>query len=315
MCLGGFAVTFAALVTFSGLARRAGWWNDRRVAAVHARIPADADDYLANFHGGVEHMVIYHGFDGVPDHLRRADVLFLGDSHVQFDWPRETVEPFLRARHLTGFNMGFGWHETSAFPLAIIRKYDLHPTYVVVNVDPFFSTRPSTMAERTMRETPFGAFKFRLETVGAFYGQRWVHTFVPGLTGQFVPGDEIYYRSKSDGTIRVAASVDMRVPVPEQTWPEDDWYAALPAAAAFQAEMKRRGTTLVFTKGPMSSVRDVQGLADNLGHPPVILVPYLPGLTTFDGAHLDPPSAVRFSLGFLKRFGEFLDRRPGAGGT
>ena len=139
---------------------------------------------------------------------------------------------------------------------------------------------------------------------------------LPGLTGQYVPGDEIYYRSRSTGTIRVAASVDMRVPVPRQTWPEDDWYAALPAAAAFGAELERRGATLVLTKGPMSAASDVTGLADHLGHPPVILVPYLPGLTTFDGAHLDGPSAVRFSNAFFERFGRYLDehghpaRRP-----
>ena len=311
-CLGGFAGAFSALVAFSVVARHQAWWNDRRVAAVHARIPAGDDYYLANFHAGIEHMVFYHGLDGVPDRLRNADVLFLGDSHVQFDWPRETLEPFFKARRMTYYNMAFGYHETSAFPLAIIRKFDLHPAYVVINVDPFFSGRPSTMAAEAMRDTAFAAFKFRLETTGSFYAQRWVHAFLPGLTGQFVPGDEIYYRSRSDGTIQVAASVDMRVPVPKRTWPEDDWYHALPAAAEFQRELTARGATLVFTKGPMSSAADVSGLAENLRNPPVILVPFQPGLTTFDGAHLDRASAVRFSGAFLDLFGKYLDarRRP-----
>jgi hypothetical protein len=47
--------------------------------------------------------------------------------------------------------------------------------------------------------------------------------------------------------------------------------------------------------------------ADLSPKPPVLMVPYMPGLTTFDGAHLDKPSAIRFSDAFLKLLGDYLD--------
>ena len=139
---------------------------------------------------------------------------------MQFGWPREALESFFSKRHLTWYQLGFGYSEPSPFPLAIIRKYDLHPKWVVIDVDPFFTRQPSEMADKVLASSKFDAFKFRLETVCAFYSQRWIHTFVPAMNNQSPRGDEVYFRSIKDGNVLMAASANLHTLVPTQTWGE-----------------------------------------------------------------------------------------------
>ncbi len=304
-----FVGTFAVLLGISRAARSLGWWNLNWVPPVIATIPSSDDYYMASYRGGVEHYMVYQGFGGIHEHLKRADVLFLGNSRMQFGWPRESLEPFFASRHLNYYQMGFGYKEPSPLPLAIIRKYDLHPKWVVINVDPFFTDAPSDMGADVLSTTAFEAFKFRLEHIGGFYAQRWVHWVVPALNHKNQPQDWPYFRSIRDGTVLLAASPKLHAPVPPQTWPESDWQKNLAPARAFKAEMDRRKIRMVFTVDPMPSAHTALGLSASLGNVSVLIPDRTNNLYTFDGIHLEADSAKRYADEFLEQFGKLLDEK------
>ena len=314
-CAAAFVAVVMTGLAVSAVARVAGLWTDAKVAASIAVVPAGPDLYLAYYHAGIEQYVFWNNVHNVAEPLRRADVLLLGSSHMQFDWPRETTEPFFARRGLRAYNLGFGYHEGSPFPLALIRRYDLRPKLVVCNLDPFFYPVPSGMAARAMAERPFDGFKYGLETRATFYAQRWLHRVVPPLAGQVPTWDEVYYRSVRDGSVTLVASTDLHAPVVHRSPPTwDTWQNLMPAARAFMAEMAARRVRVVFALDPVAPSADAIGFAGALGIP--LLVPSRQdGLFTFDWSHLEHASAVRFSGAFYAMLGPYLDGHPLAGGA
>lgn len=73
-------------------------------------------------------------------------------------------------------------------------------------------------------------------------------------------------------------------------------------ALAFKREMESRGTAIILTQVPYvkSCDRKMRELAQLLAAP--IVRPHLENLTTFDGSHLSPESAARFSTAFFADF-------------
>ena len=305
-----FLACIATLLIGSRAARAVNWWTDDHVAPSIAVIPQSPDRYLAYYHFGLEHFIFWNGQKGIPAELKKADVLLLGTSHMQFDWPRETAEPFFAGRGLRYYNMGFGYSEGCQFPLALIRKFDLHPRLVVINVDPFFYLIFGGMSQMAMRENSFDAFKTLFEWRSTFYAQRYLHRIVPPLDDQMPSFDEIYYRSIADGSVDLAESSDYHVPVPDQTPPDKHlWEPMMPAAVGFKAEMDRRHIRMVLTVDPIVNPAAAEGFAAALGVP-LVRPGHLPGLYTFDYSHLEKPSAIRFSSAFYELLKTYLDHHP-----
>src|ERR1700730_12863032 len=118
-----------------------------RPLSAKASPPPSADWYLAYFNGDVEHFAIYNDLDGAAEALKHADVLFLGDSRMQYAFrDRAVLHQFFSSRHLSYFILAFGYGEGRDFPEAIIRKFDLHPKWVILNDDPFFGNPTSPVA-------------------------------------------------------------------------------------------------------------------------------------------------------------------------
>ena len=90
-----------------------------------------ADYYLAHDHGGhVDHHVLYFGTDAdALAHLKRAEVLFLGNSRLMFAARPGVFDAFFTERGLRYYVLGFGFREADRFPLAIIEKFDLRPVW------------------------------------------------------------------------------------------------------------------------------------------------------------------------------------------
>lgn len=301
-----FLLVFSAMIALSITARIRRAWPGKPALATVAEIPSSDDYYLAYFRGGIEHYMIYRNLAGAADHLKSADVLFLGHSRTLFDFPRETLEPFFRQRGLSYFVMGFTYGEPSAFAAAIIRKYDLHPKWVVINADPFFLPTPTGFARKVMHDSRFDAWKYRLESCGSFYAQRWLHQVVPQLAYTQAPGDCIFFRSRTDGTIRLGASAGPRLAVPDSEWPAPDSAWLVPFARAFKADLTRRGAKMCVTCAPLPSTKSAQTFGEALNVP--VILPKVPNLYTIDGSHLEHDSAVRFSQAFLDQFATVLDK-------
>lgn len=288
-----------------------------------AEEPAGDDYYLANdIGGGVDHHVLFFGLDAEAlEHLRAADVLFLGNSRLMFALRPDVLRPAFAALGATYYALGFGFREADRFPLAIIRRFDLRPRLVVVNADGFFGGGLSQWAETVNRDTAFAARKLRLEAEAAHRVRQAMYAVAPNWLSLFGrPGlaqarPLNIYRSRFDGTWEVSPwpSTDVTF-APPPSGSAVPGRSELAAARAFKAEMDHRGTRLVLTRVPTPEPAGASPtrVADLLGVPLVLVAP--PGLTAADGSHLDPPSAHDWSRAFVAALAPHLresdDLRP-----
>lgn len=278
-----------------------------------AERPSD-DHYLAHDHGGhVDHHVLYFGTDGeAMDHLRRADVLFVGNSRLMFAARPRVLDPFFEGLGLRYYVLGFGFREADRFPLAVIERFDLRPRLVIANADGFFQDRLSDFARTVMKDTPFGAWKFGIEAETGHEVRRAVHQLVPNfvdLLGR--PGfpwsrEIVIYRSRSNGSWQPSPWEPGTAPVPARDLSFPLHPREVTAARRFKAAIEARGSRLVLTAVP--TPRPTGGgprrFAELLGVPLVVVHP--PGLLTEDDDHLDESSAVAWSEAFVREMGRVI---------
>lgn len=302
------ALTYAAWLTVPGFAGRV-----KSISV--AQRPPDPAYYLAHDRGGhLDHHVLYHGIDAeAVANLKKADILFVGTSRMMFALRSRVLAPWANAYGLSYYALGFGFREGDAWALELIKKYDLRPRLIVVNVDGFFGRPLSEWAERVKKDTPFAARKLVFEGELGHETRRYVHRVIPNwidLYGRpgFPFGNEfIAYRSRRDGIWAIS-------PWPRPTMPafaED--YGVGPVgprigdpARAFKAEMDRRGSRMIVTYVPTP---------DDAGGNPVALgkllgVPVVgmdvDGLTSHDGSHLSEESAVFWSRRLIQDLTPYL---------
>lgn len=275
----------------------------------HAR-PPDAGYYLAHDRGGhVDHHVLYHGIDRVAiDRLAAADVLFLGNSRLMFALDRGVLRTFFAAHERDYYVLGFGHEEQDAFPLEIMRRYDLRPDVVVVNADGFFAADRSAWAEEVADETRFDAWKQQFEAELSHRVRRVLHRLVPHYVDLRRGGREfVIYRSREDGTWFVASHFGEGTSF---DWPPPDRHLpgarSLAAAEAFKAQLDARGARLVLCviPAPDVSLHRARAMAAHLGVP--LLVPQVAALRTIDGSHVSVESAERVAASLLQQLAPHL---------
>jgi hypothetical protein len=301
-------LTFGAWLVVPGFAGRA-----RNISV--AQRPPDSAYYLAHDRGGhLDHHVLYHGTDPVAiENLKKADILFVGTSRMMFALRSRVLAPWAQAYGLDYYALGFGFREGDTWALDLIKKYDLRPRLVVVNVDGFFGRPLSTWAERVKQDSEFSARKRFWEGELGHETRRYVHRVIPNwidLYGRpgFPFGNEfIAYRSRRDGIWAIS-------PWPKPTMPAyaEDFGAVEVGprigdpAKAFKAEMDRRGsrTILTYVPTPDDAGGNPVALGRLLGVPVVGMD--VDGLTSHDGSHLSEESAVFWSRRLIQDLTPYL---------
>lgn len=286
-----------------------------RAPSITLAAPSPADDlYLAADRGGhVDHHVHYFGLDEAAiAALRKAEVLFLGNSRLMFALRPDTLDPFFAQRKLDYYVMGFGFREGDRFPLEILRRFDIRPRLVVVNADGFFGKELSAWATNVIDDTHFDAVKYQHENEATHAVRRFVHQMVPNWLDFFErPGvDEgqefITYRSRSNGTWQPSPwpAQGRTVPVYTPDAKAAPW--TLDAARAFKQELQERGSDLVltFVPTPTPDTREAADVADELDVP--LAVPLVEGLTSYDDSHLTEDSATIWTERFLQVLSPYL---------
>lgn len=303
--------TYLAWLTIPGFAGRI-----RHISV--AQRPLGDDYYLAHDRGGhLDHHVLYYGTDAeAMRHLMAADILFVGTSRMMFAIRSRVFTPWAAAHGVTYYTLGFGHRDGDTWVREIIRRHDLRPKLVVVNVDGFFGRDLSEWAERVRKDSTFGARKLMLEGEFGHESRRVIHRVIPNwidLYGRpgFPFGNEfIAYRSRTTGAWSISPW-----PEPVMEAPSLD-YGVGPVgprigdpARAFKAELDAIGARLVLTYVPTP---------DDAGGNPVALgamlgVPVVgmdvDGLTSHDGSHLSEESAVFWSRRLAQDLRPYL---PGA---
>lgn len=111
-----------------------------------------SDRYLAycdsERFGGYEHGAYFLETEpAAVESLKKADVLFLGNSRMQFAFSTESALRAFKDRATSGFHLlGFAYGENYLFPLAVMSKLKITPKALIVSVDDRFFLKTQSPA-------------------------------------------------------------------------------------------------------------------------------------------------------------------------
>jgi hypothetical protein len=313
-----FALVFAALTA-------GGMWAVGNVPAVTARWgpppplpPQPGEDwYIAYDQDNVarDHYVMYTGYGPAIAYAKGADAVIVGDSRSQIGFLREELAAYTEREGVRFYNMSLGFFEGDPFFTEVIRRQDLRPRYLIVNVDVsqgnFFRAEPSALGKKILAGGGWTAQKY-------IYG-RYMSDIVESTVQKafpYYPGPKqgtVMYRSWSNGFWNRDKMIGYKGPYPVKpfvdTQSADERAEEQQRARVFAREMEARGSRVVFTWVPASYMnRDrAKAIAEAAGVP--FISPDLEGLATIDEGHLDGESAERFSIAFLDEFNDWRRTR------
>ena len=266
----------------------------------------DESNYIATctapLFGDYEHGALYFGLEKEAiEHLRKADVLVLGNSKAMFAFSTRATAQAFRELDARFYLLGFGYREYSRFPLALIRKYRLRPKAVIINADPFFVD--SSQFQDVIDGNPGTYFLYVLQK----YFQRTQATLCPKpLEKSFLCGkNRTIYRSIADGRWQLQNYVSTLDPrqIPE-TWentPTPDLASQREVARKFRSHLAVPDPCVIITLTPSPSPTGF--FAETIAHElnATYVVPSLNGYHTIDDVHLAPEDAERWSAEILGR--------------
>jgi hypothetical protein len=262
----------------------------------------DSDHYLgycqAEGYGDYEHGAFWFGLEPTAlNFAKRADVLFLGESKLQYAFSTTATSDWFGSASSSYYLMGFLSQENFIFAGELLRKLTPQAKVYVINLDSFF--------ERS--ETPPARVVMRDENARNRYEEkrRWqdVHQSICKNFSAICGGQYAVFRSRQTGAysalggldrIWFEASVSYDGAI-DQTVTKD--YTA--TGADFLSHLPVKSDCIIFTMVPSvaTHIGTAKAIATNLGIN--FVAPELDGLRTFDRAHLDRPSAERWSAAFF----------------
>src|SRR5262249_33130326 len=285
--LGGFSISVGQM-TIDNVGCRSGGYS--------------SDDFLAycrsKWFGDYEHGALYYGLEpAVRRNIRKASVIFLGNSKTQAAFSTKAVRAYFDKRGIRHFVMGFGYGEWSTFSLAVLKKSRAHPRVVVINADPVFSYKLANPAEEALEGSLASLWRLCLN----FSFQR-VHRVACYSVSFLCPESEpSFFRSTRDGQWNWIGPYIEEKAVPidgtsERTITPEELEKAKVVGEQFLREigLDRRCGVLTGTPNtdlnPTDFVRDLAtALKTNS------ILPSWEGLSTLDGGHLNLASAERWS--------------------
>lgn len=283
-----------------------------RFAGVFACPAPINDEYYLGYcnssaYGDYDHGSFWLGLEPeATGDAQAADVLFLGNSRLQFGFSTSALARWFATRDARYYLLGFSHFENASFTGPLLERIGPRARAYVINLDDFF------LADRT----DIGDFVMRDRNARRRYENKRVWQLlqrrVCGVAPSFCGGEAFgYYRRRIGGDWRLGGSSAQLNPAnvgPEQSLDRARAAAQAAAAEAFLSALKVSRDCIVFTYVPNAhnDRKTAEEIARALGFE--LVSPSMDGLATFDGSHLDPTSAERFSQAFLEAAGPQLQR-------
>ena len=280
--------------------RSTGYDNGHFLAYCRSELYADYEHGALLY--GLEPSAIYS--------IRRAEVLFVGNSKLQAGFSSKAVRDYFNSINVPFFILGFGYADESAFSEAVLRRWGVSPKVLVINADPFFSEWLSSAARDALEGRP--AFLWRLLLKSLF---QHVHRAVCGVASSVCPESEpSIFRSARNGQWNWIGPYIEEKSVPidrsaQTTMPPQILATAEKIGEKFLEEIGLDRQCVVLTATPNSPL-DSTGIAAALAASLKTgsIFPSIDGLSTLDGVHLNLASAERWSGQFVRALGPILQK-------
>jgi hypothetical protein len=260
-------------------------------------------------YGDYDHGAVWYGLEpGVREAAAAADVLFVGNSRMQFGLSAPALGRWFGDNGFSYYLLGFSHNETAKFTQPLLAGLKPRARAYVVAVDKFFFERESPPAAEVMYSDAAARYAAKRAWQGP---HRLLCGALPALCGNEIS----FFRQRDTGEWRYDGSNGIVPEVIESDRP-------------------------VYTKGDPALVetvsenaRSFMAFLDGLGIPPgCVILTYIPsaennrllanaiasavgleliapqgeGLRTIDGSHLDRDSAEKFTTAFFEQAGPRL---------
>lgn len=236
-----------------------------------------------------------------------ADVLFVGNSRVQHAFSTPATAQWFSSASASYYLLGFIFFENSIFERALLHKLKPRAKVYVINLPDFFQKSEAPIAKIMLHDD---AARTR------YQGKRllqFVHKQIcmnlPKICGHAL----VIYQSRQTGTWYVPEISNFKGrerPVSyEQQIDEREINDAITIGQVFLSELPVRSECVILTAVPTvgTKLRAINAIAAGLGKT-LVLPEHLDGLQTYDGSHLDPVSAERWSEAFFKAAGPQIQK-------
>jgi len=239
----------------------------------------------------------------------KADVLFFGDSHVQHAFSTAATTEWFTLASARYYLLGFIFGENVTFAEPLLREVKPTAKVYVVPVD--FFARTETAPGKEVLHDPGAPHNYRVKRIWQF-----VHKALCGALPAPCGKSPAIFRSRETGSYQlnlsgVGARAFKSSPVVYDRDINHERAARYTMSArTFLSGLAIGRDCIILTRVPTvranafvyaSSVETAGAVADALGV--TLVAPELDGLQTFDGSHLDPPSAERWSKAFFEAAG------------
>ncbi len=268
-----------------------------------------SDRYLSYCHnsgyGDYEHGAFWFNLEpSIQNFVANADVLFLGSSRMQLALSTVATGDWFSSTSARYYLMGFGYNENAFFAHELLLKFKPQAKVYVVNIERFFD-RAETVPARAVMRDPAARGRYEVKRLWQF-----VHSPIcRGLP--IICGDQyVIFRSRETGAFSVSGLSQFKSAAVSYDQSMDETAIENEAAIGreFLSGLPVKQECIILTTVPYvrTKIRTVNALASALGMD--LVMPYLDGLQTFDGSHLDRPSAERWSKAFLQAAAPLIRR-------
>lgn len=264
-----------------------------------------ADQFLAycqgKAYGDYEHGAFQFGLEpAVRSHVRDADVVFLGNSRLQFAFSTRATAEWFSAASARYYLMGFLYFENVIFEEELLRKIHPRARVFVINVDDFFDQSESPPV-KTIFHDPEARHKYETK-------QLWqrVHASICGALARLCGTKFAIFRSRATGSYYTAGDAQQKkAPVSYDQIVNQNVVDSNTAAALSSLSRFAQGKCVILTDVPFvgTKIGNANAIAVAIGAK-LVMPGSMEGLQTFDGYHLDRPSAEKWSRAFFAAAGQ-----------
>jgi len=252
----------------------------------------------ATGYGDYDHGAIWLGLEpAASSAAANAQVLFLGSSHTVFGFSSRATDDWFSSNSRSYFLLGFTHYENYTFEVPLLHRLHARAKVYVINIDSFFEQSETGPGKTVMQDESAKTDymeKRRLQAIQV------VCTAFKALCGH----SEAIFRSRSTGAWSVTGNRFTSQPVSYDDGIDPKKLASYTALGKeFLPGLTEDQACTILTIVPTvkTEIGTAEAVASALGRS--LVAPRLAGLMTFDGSHLDPESAQRWSAAFLQQAG------------
>jgi hypothetical protein len=259
-----------------------------------------SDRYLAYCQaagfGDYEHGALWYDLEpSVKKFAATAEVLFLGDSRLQFAFSTAATADWFASTSTPYYLLGFTYRENHTFTEEILRELKPQAKVYILNVDPFFETSETPPA-RAIRQNP--GMRMRYEEK-----RRWqlVHGPICNTVPLLCGNEYSLFRSRASGAYDLRGNrIDSHPVSYDHVTNHETIQQSVATGGPLLSRLPVKSECIILTVIPTigTNIGTVKSIADALESD--LIAPELDGLQTFDDSHLDSASAERWSKAFLQ---------------